>query len=230
MMGKVTLTLGGVAFRDMEVPEAISFGGRQRVAVQELIGGGRAVQALGVNEGVITFSGIFSGSDAAARAQLLDVARATGAALPLIWDSFYYLVIIEQFAAEYRKSNLIPFEIICVVVDDVANAVVAPLASLVASDFMAAENLSVQAGISLLGLGASSAVGYVTAQEQVDTTVMSSGVAVNSAGAALDTAGNAGTGVSILNGLSTAAAQLAAAVNMRGYVNRAAVNLGMASA
>ncbi|MCB5944118.1 hypothetical protein [Acidocella sp. KAb 2-4] len=60
-MSKVTLTLGGVAFRDMEVPEAIGFGGRQRVAVQELLGGGRAVQVLGVDEGVITFSGIFSG-------------------------------------------------------------------------------------------------------------------------------------------------------------------------
>jgi hypothetical protein len=226
-MGKVTLTLGGVAFQDMEVPEAISFGGRQRVAVQELIGGGRAVQALGVDEGVITFSGIFSGSDAATRAQLLDFARAAGVALPLVWDSFYYLVIIERFSAEYHKSNLIPFEVVCVVVNDVANAVVAPLASMVASDLNAAENFSAQAGVSLLGLGTDSAMGYAAAQGQIDTVLMSSGMAVNSSGTVLDAADDAGNGASILNRLSSATAQLAAAANMRGYVNRAAVNLGI---
>jgi len=229
-MGKVSLTLGGVAFRDMEVPEAISFGGRQRVAVQELLGGGRAVQALGVDEGVITFSGIFSGADAVARAQLLDAARAAGVALPLVWDSFYYLVIIETFAAEYRKQNLIPFEIVCVVVNDVMAAVVAPLASLVASDLAAAGGLSAQAGISLLGLGTGSMAGYAAVQGQVDTVMTGSGAAVSCAAGALDAASDAGTGVGILNGLNAGAAQLAAAANMRGYVNRAAANQGMALA
>ena len=33
-----------------------------------------------------------------------------------------------EFAAEYRKPNLIPFEITCVVVTDLLAAVVAPLA------------------------------------------------------------------------------------------------------
>ena len=229
-MGKVSLTLGGVAFRDMEVPEAISFGGRQRVAVQELLGGGRTVQALGVDEGVITFSGIFSGADAAARAQLLDAARAAGVALPLVWDSFYYLVIVETFAAEYRKQNLIPFEIVCVVVNDVMAAVVAPLASLVASDLAAAGGLSAQAGISLLGLGTGSMAGYAAVQGQVDTVMTGSGAAVSSAAGALDAASDAGTGAGILNGLSAGAAQLAAVANMRGYVNRAAANQGMALA
>ncbi|HUM08744.1 MAG TPA: hypothetical protein VLT37_07710 [Acidocella sp.] len=229
-MGKVSLTLGGVAFRDMEVPEAISFGGRQRVAVQELLGGGRTVQALGVDEGVITFSGIFSGADAAARAQLLDAARAAGVALPLVWDSFYYLVIVETFAAEYRKQNLIPFEIVCVVVNDVMAAVVAPLASLVASDLAAAGGLSAQAGISLLGLGTGSMAGYAAVQGQVDTVMTGSGAAVSSAAGALDAASDAGTGAGILNGLNAGAAQLAAAANMRGYVNRAAANQGMALA
>jgi len=229
-MGKVSLTLGGVAFRDMEVPEAISFGGRQRVAVQELLGGGRTVQALGVDEGVITFSGIFSGADAAARAQLLDAARAAGVALPLVWDSFYYLVIVEAFAAEYRKQNLIPFEIVCVVVNDVMAEVVAPLASLVASDLAAAGGLSAQAGISLLGLGTGSMAGYAAVQGQVDTVMTGSGAAVSSAAGALDAASDAGTGAGILNGLSAGAAQLAAVANMRGYVNRAAANQGMALA
>ena len=81
-MSKIVLTLGGVPFEDMEVPEKISFGGKQRVAVQNLIGGGRVVVALGLDDGEISFTGIFSGADAVARAQELDAARALGAQLP----------------------------------------------------------------------------------------------------------------------------------------------------
>ena len=40
-MSNVILTLGGVPFQDMEVPERITFGGKQRVAVQTLLGGDR---------------------------------------------------------------------------------------------------------------------------------------------------------------------------------------------
>src|SRR5271154_5082483 len=97
MMTNVVLTLGGVPFQDMEVPEKISFGGQQRVAVQNLIGGGRVVATLGIDDGRISFSGIFSGTDAVARAQMLDAARASGLAVPLVWDSFYYTVIIADF-------------------------------------------------------------------------------------------------------------------------------------
>jgi hypothetical protein len=117
-MSNVILTLGGVPFQDMEVPEKISFGGKQRVSIHNLIGGDRVVEALGLDDGEISFSGIFFGADAASRVQMLDAARALGTALPLVWDSFFYTVIISSFKAEYRKSNLIPFSIICVVVSD----------------------------------------------------------------------------------------------------------------
>jgi hypothetical protein len=67
-MSNIILTLGGVPFQDFEVPEQIRFGGSQRLAVHELIGGGRVVDALGDDAGEISFSGIFSSSDAAAGA------------------------------------------------------------------------------------------------------------------------------------------------------------------
>lgn len=229
-MSRVTLTLGGVAFRDMEVPEAIGFGGRQRVAVQELLGGGRAVQVLGVDEGVITFSGIFSVVDAAARAQLLDAARAAGATLPLVWDSFAYQVIVQRFAAEYRKANLIPFEIVCVVVNDVMSAVVAPVASLVAADLGTAGGFAAQAGVSLLGLGTGSVTGYAAAQAAVESVMSDAGAVVSGGAWVLDRTSDAGAAVSAINGMSAGAAQLAAAGALRGYVNRAVVNLGMAAA
>ena len=156
-MSNVVLTLGGVPFQDMEVPEKISFGGKQRVAVQNLIGGGRVVSALGIDDGKISFSGIFSGSDAVSRAQLLDAARALGASIPLVWDSFFYTVVIEGFTAEYRKTNLIPFSITCVVVNDpLASlaALTAPIANLIGNDLSVASALSGQAGFSLAGLSA----------------------------------------------------------------------------
>lgn len=51
------LVLGPVVFQAFEVPERIRFGGKQRVAVHELFGGGRVVDAVGAEEGPIEWSG-----------------------------------------------------------------------------------------------------------------------------------------------------------------------------
>ncbi len=177
-MSNVTLTLGGVPFKDMEIPEKIAFGGRQRLAVQNLIGGGRVVNAIGLDDGEISFGGIFSGSDAVQRAQLLDAARALGASLPLVWDGFFFTVIIASFSAEYQKTNLIPFSISCTVVGDPLATIVsmaAPLASLVGSDLTTAAALSGQAGLSLSGLSATSLAGFSTVQAALSSALQSGG-------------------------------------------------------
>lgn len=223
------LTLGGVPFQDMEVPEKISFGGKQRVAVQNLIGGGRVVVALGLDDGEISFAGIFSGADAVARAQELDAARALGAQLPLVWGGFFYTVVIERFAAEYRKAALIPFSITCLVVSDpLAAAVnaVAPLASLVAGDLAAALGLSGQAGVSLQGVSAAGLTGFAAVQGALSGGVDAMGASVNSAAYGLNGAVTADMGVAALGRLGAVSAQLAAAAAMQGYVGRAAANLG----
>jgi len=223
------LTLGGVPFQDMEVPEKINFGGKQRVAVQNLIGGGRVVSALGLDDGAISFAGIFSGTDAVSRAQELDAARALGAQLPLVWSGFYYIVVIETFTAEYRKPTLIPFSITCVVVTDpLAAAVnlVAPLASLVSGDLAAALGLSGQAGISLQGLSAASLAGFAAVQGQLGVGISMMGGSLSAAASALNGAVTADTGVTALASLGAVSGQLAGAMAMQGYVNRAAANLG----
>jgi len=232
-MSNVILTLGGVPFQDMEVPEKISFGGKQRVAVQNLIGGGRVVEALGLNDGNISFSGIFSGSDAVRRAQFLDAARALGAPLALVWDGFFYTVIIEEFSAEYRKTNLIPFTITCVVVNDplaTLSALAAPFANLIGNDLTAASALSFQAGFSLDGLSANSLAGFAAVQGALSALVGSSGSALKGSTAALNGAPDASSGVAALNQLSGTSAELAALTGMSGYVNRAASNLADALA
>ena len=63
-MADVTLLLGPVAFQDFEVPCGVNFGGRQRLALHRLPGGSRVIDALGRDDAQISFSGIFSGSDA----------------------------------------------------------------------------------------------------------------------------------------------------------------------
>lgn len=230
-MSNVILTLGGVPFQEMEVPEKISFGGKQRVAVQNLIGGGRVVEALGLDDGEISFSGIFSGSDAVSRVQLLDAARALGAALPLVWDRFFYMVIIESFAAEYRKPNLIPFSITCVVVDDplaTLAALAAPIADVVGNDLTLAGALTGQAGFSLGGISAAGLAGFSAVQNALSGAIGSSGTTLLAANSALSQASDAGAGIAAVNQIGDASSQLAARAWMGGYVNRAASNLARA--
>ena len=228
-MSNVVLTLGGVPFQDMEVPEKINFGGKQRVAVQNLIGGGRVVSALGLDDGEISFSGIFSGADAVSRVQELDAARALGVQLPLVWGGFFYTVVIERFAAEYRKPNLIPFSINCVVVSDplaAAVSLVASLANLVAGDLTAATALSGQAGISLQGVSATSLTGLAAVQGVLGSGIGEMGASLSNAASSLNGAATPGIGITAVGQLGSVSGQLAGAAAMQGYVNRAATNLG----
>ncbi len=227
-MSHVILTLGGVPFQDMEVPEKICFGGRQNVVVHQLIGGGRVVEALGLDDGKISFSGIFSGSDAVRRTQMLDAARALGASLPLVWDGFFYTVIIEDFCAEYHKSNLIPFAITCVVVSDpLASlaAMAAPAANLISNDLALISAFSGQAGISLDRLSAASVAGITAIQGTMSAVVGTSGAALSEATLMLNSAGDAGSGVAVVNRISVQSSMLAAATTVSGYVNRVAKNM-----
>ena len=72
-MSDIALLLGPVAFQDFELPANIGFGGEQRLAVHCLPGGARVIDVLGRDDAEITFSGIFSGSDATLRARTLAV-------------------------------------------------------------------------------------------------------------------------------------------------------------
>jgi hypothetical protein len=220
----VVVTLGGVPFRDFEVPEKISFGGAQRVAVNRLIGGGRVVNALGGDDGEIHFGGVFSGDDAAARAQLLDAARTLGTAIPLVWGGFFYMVVLAEFAAEYTKPWWIPFAVRCVVaVDPVAAlaGLVAPVADLIGNDIAAAASLSVQAGISLIGLSGSNPA-YAATQATIGSAIASNGLALNSGANGLAAATDAGGGVAGMGEVMIASSKLAALGGMNGYINRAA--------
>jgi hypothetical protein len=223
-MSNVVVTLGGVPFRDFEVPEKITFGGAQRVAVNRLIGGGRVVNTLGGDDGEIHFCGVFSGDDAASRAQLLDAARTLGTAIPLAWGTFFYMVVLAEFEAEYTKPWWIPFALRCVVATDPVAALaglVTPLADLIGNDIAAAASLSVQAGISVIGLTGSNP-GYAATQATIGSAIAVNGAALNSGASGLAMAADAPGGVTAMSQVMAASSQLAALGSMNGYVNRAA--------
>ena len=227
-MSNIILTLGGVPFQDFEVPEQIRFGGAQRLAVHELIGGGRVVDALGDDAGEISFSGIFSGSDASARAQTLDAACALGATIPLVWDGFYYAVVIAEFAAAYTKPWWIPFAVRCaVVVDPVAAlaTLAAPATSLISADLASAGALVGLSGLAAGVLGSETATGLAAAQTQIAAGISGTGGALNGNVAALNSAPDAVTGIAAVNQMTANSAQLAGLTAMSGYVSRAAANL-----
>ena len=110
------LVLGPVVFRDFEVPERVRFGGKQLLAVHVLPGGGRVVDAMGADEGVLSWSGVFSGQGGADRARLLDDMRRSGVVLPLSWAGWRYTVVIQTFEADAMNPAWIPYRLqACVV-------------------------------------------------------------------------------------------------------------------
>ena len=115
-MPQAVLSLGPISFQEFEIPPSITFGGRQRIATHYLSSGARQIDTLGPNDSDISFAGVLSGSNAAIRAQEIDTLRSLGTPLLLAWSNFEYLVIINEFQAEYRNRRWIPYRIACTVV------------------------------------------------------------------------------------------------------------------
>lgn len=113
-----TLRLGEVTFANFEIPEKINFGGDQSLAVKNLVGGQRVVDAMGRLDDDITWSGMFFGSTATFRARFLDAMRTQASKLPLTWSQFSFLVVIKSFKPSFEREYQIPYTITCTVVQD----------------------------------------------------------------------------------------------------------------
>jgi hypothetical protein len=114
-MSGTTLTLGPIVFRDFEIPSAITFGGRQRMAVRYLTTGQRVIDTLGPDDATISFAGVLSGPNASARARDIDALRTQGRPLGLSWNTFLYSVIIRSFEADFKNQWWINYRIHCMV-------------------------------------------------------------------------------------------------------------------
>lgn len=162
-----TPTLGPVAFSGFEVPERIDIGGRQRLTVHTLPGGGRVVDAMGPDDAPIRWSGVFSGQNAAGRVRTLERLRRSGVQLLLAWDEWRYSVIIQGFQAEVTSSWWIPYRIeLCVLPQDELqlldwlDAAVAPVLGVAG---LASDALQQQIDLAGAGLGAGDLTDVVSA-------------------------------------------------------------------
>ena len=240
------LILGPVVLSDFEVASGVNFGGAQALAVHDLPGGQRVIDALGRRDGPITFHGYFYGDDAAARARMIDELRGQGLPLPLIWDAFFYTVVIREFTADYECGWWIPYRIACTVLRDEAAAVVDTVASLagaVLGDVGAAVAAAAPAGIDLSALPAALSVtgstvagtaAYGAAYAAINTGQASIATATANTEptlpqTALFGAGTPSDAIAGTNAAVTASGQLAALSTANTYLGRAAANMANAS-
>ena len=231
-MDEVTLVLGPISFRDFEVSGGVRFGGRQRVVVHPLFGGGRVVDILGRDDAEIQLEGIFSGADATLRARLLDELRSSGVRVALSWDIFFYTVIVREFKANYQNALWIPYFTRCTVLRDEAVAVIphiVPVAATVADDVATAIAGALQAGLAL-NFGAPStptAPELAVAQSQVGSALAAAEVGWTPS--AIDFAASASAGVTALTAAATASGGLAQLSAASGYIGRALTNVSIPS-
>lgn len=120
------LALGAVVFQGFEVPERIAFGGRQRLAVHRLPGGARVVDAMGADDGDVSWSGILAGPEAGPRIRVLDGMRRGGQPWPLLWDGWRLQVVVASFLVQPEGPAWAPYRIRCTVLPE-AGAPEAPL-------------------------------------------------------------------------------------------------------
>ena len=233
---KTTVTLGLVTLEAFEIPATITFGGKQRLAVHDLPGGGRVIDVLGGTDTDITFGGIISGSDADTRAQLLDAMRIAGTSLPLSWGEQYFIVIISEADFDYRKPWWIPYRLRCVVQSNLiyaaASIVISAAASITANLTSAAGFLTAaqpgltaasaalgQAGATTYGTAAygQSVATLAAAQSTVSTDVATTGGGLPSLDLGFTGQDPAGAATAMTTTTATAGS-LAALTAAQGYV------------
>lgn len=245
-MSDVALLLGPIVFQDFEVPSGINFGGRQRLALHSLPGGARIIDAMGRDDAQISFSGIFSGSDATLRARSLDELRVAGIPLPLTWDVFFYTVLISDFRADYRSGQWIPYRIVCTVVQDEASVLLEPavsVATAVLADIGAAAGHALEAGLDLSPVQnllaapgatmrdtaayANAQSALLGAQSQIDGSIGAADSTLSSVN--FGAIGSPQEGVAALTAATDSSGVLSSLHTARAYVRRTAANLVAAS-
>lgn len=122
--GDTSILLAGnqesFTFTGFAVPEQITFGGEQSLAVHALPGGSRVTESLGRNDGSISWSARFQGSGAEQEAYYVNYLRVLGKPLTLSWAEHKYDVLLKTFTAQYQRHYQIPYSIEFVVVEDLA--------------------------------------------------------------------------------------------------------------
>jgi hypothetical protein len=113
MTPDTVVQLGAFAFASFEVPTRIRWGASQRLSIKERIGGKRRIDAMGASFRPLDWSGMFTGQDAASRAQYLESLAVSGAVQDFSWAQFKYKVVVRDFDADYERFYRVPYHIVC---------------------------------------------------------------------------------------------------------------------
>jgi nucleoid-associated protein YgaU len=123
------LLIDDFEFIGFEVPDVISFGGNQSLALHKLPGGVRVIDSIGRDDAPLEWDGIFTGGEALNRARYLDRFRIQGDIRTLTWGAFRYSIVIREFRAKYERSQHIPYKICCEIIEDLTTPVTSVAAS-----------------------------------------------------------------------------------------------------
>jgi len=218
------LILGGFTFVDFEVPSKVVFGGAQKLAVHKLIGGTRVIDVMGRDDSDVSWSGIFTGSDAGDRARMVDAMRVAGEPLSLIWDEFCYTALIKKLDMTFCNPWWIPYRLTCTIVVDQAQSIAAYapiLTDAILGDLTSASAYydvsDALAATSVSGSLTQGTANYTSASVILADTAQSIDANIQTAQANLNS-----TSLTTLVSASGSLAQLCAA---RGYVERSINNL-----
>lgn len=110
-------------FTGMEIPDHITFGGKQKLTVHELVGGARVVDAMGRSDMPLQWSGHLLGPNALSRARFLDYLRTSGKQVMLTWSELFFMAVVEDFSADFERYYNLPYKISFAVVQDLAQPV-----------------------------------------------------------------------------------------------------------
>ena len=196
----------------------------QALAVHKLPGGTRVIDAMGPDDGVISWRGVLSGNDASSRARQLDAIRVAGTAVALAWDVFTATVIVSSLRLAFSNSWWVPYRIDCTVV--VGTQLPAPpaLVTDIVSDVLS------DLGLAGLAPGVSAALALVGAPGATiggSQAFAAAANALNAAGQGISSAISAaevGMSTTDLPSLVSAAGSLASLSSAAGYVGRAETN------
>lgn len=125
----MTISIGTVVLDAFEVPQRVSYGGRQRLVTHYLADGRRLIDVLGPEELDIRFKGSATGPSAMDRVRHLDRMRSHGEQTVLRWSGLRFPVIVRELALEYRSESWIDYDLTCVVLDPGAEAATSNLRS-----------------------------------------------------------------------------------------------------
>jgi hypothetical protein len=112
-MSTSLLILGPFSFEGLEAPESILLKTKQRLVIHRLGSGTSSIDSLGEDIEVVSFRGIFVGTNATARSRAIEQLRSQGTPVDLTWNSKTLSVVIRDFELTYSSNHWITYKLSC---------------------------------------------------------------------------------------------------------------------